>query len=52
MWYITIPPLIPIDPNMYSIYYSGIKGFDPLISRKKEKYASDTTQAQSVPPIE
>jgi len=52
MWYITIPPLIPIDLNMYSIYYFRMKGFDPLIFGKKEKYASNTTQAQSVPPME
>jgi hypothetical protein len=37
---------------MYSMYYSKIKGLDPLIFGKKEKYAFDTTQAKSVPPVE
>ncbi len=30
MWYNTIPPFIPMDPNMYSMYYSRIKGPNPL----------------------
>jgi hypothetical protein len=52
MWYITIPPFIPMDPNMYSIYYFRIKGFHPLIFGRKDNYASDTTQAKLVPPVE
>jgi len=38
MWYNTIPPFVPMDPNMYSMYYYGIKRHDPLIFRKKERY--------------
>jgi hypothetical protein len=40
MWYNTIPPF---DPNMYSMYYYGIKRLDPLIFRKKERYAVGIT---------
>jgi hypothetical protein len=52
MWYNTIPPFIPMVPNMYSMYYFGIKGPDPLISKGMEIYAFDITQAEPVPPIE
>ncbi len=38
MWYNIIPPFVPMDPNMYSMYYSRIKGLDPLIFKRKEKY--------------
>jgi hypothetical protein len=36
---------------MYSTYYSGIKGHDPLISRRKERYVTSTTQLEPMPPI-
>jgi hypothetical protein len=36
---------------MYYTYYSGIKGLDPLIFFKKERYAAGITQAKLVPPI-
>jgi hypothetical protein len=52
MWYNTIPPFMPMDPNMYSMYYYGIKGPDLLISKIKEKYLSNITQAELVPPVE
>jgi hypothetical protein len=41
-----------MDPNMYSMYYFGIKGPNPLISRRKERYASDTTQIKLMPLVE
>jgi hypothetical protein len=41
-----------MDPNMYSMYYFGIKGPNPLISGRKDKYVLGTTQAELVPPIE
>jgi hypothetical protein len=41
-----------MDPNMYSMYYSRIKGPNVLIFGRKEKYVADTTQLQLVPPIE
>ncbi len=37
---------------MYSMYYFGFKGPNPLIYGRKEKYASDTTQAKPMPPVE
>jgi hypothetical protein len=52
MWYNTIPSFVPMDPNMYSTYYSRINGHDPLISRKHEKSAIGTIQRELVPPIE
>jgi hypothetical protein len=52
MWYNTIPPFIPIDLNMYSMYYFGTKGLDPLIFGIKEKYAFNTTYAKLVPHFE
>jgi len=41
-----------MNPNMYSMYYSRIKGPDPLISRRKEGYVVGVTQLKPVPPIE
>jgi hypothetical protein len=52
MWYNIIPAFIPMDPNMYSIYYFGIKGLNPFISKKRERYAVGITQAKPMPPIE
>ncbi len=52
MWYNTKPYFIPMDPNMYSMYYSRIKGLDPLIFGKNKVYAVNVTQLKRVPPIE
>jgi len=41
-----------MDPNIYSMYYSKIKGLDPLIFKRKEIYAVGITKAKLVPPIE
>jgi len=41
-----------MDPNMYSMYYFGIKRPDPLIFGRREKYEDDTTQVKPMPPIE
>jgi hypothetical protein len=43
MWYTIVPPFVPMDPNMYFMYYSGIKGFDPLLFGRKEKYVANTS---------
>jgi hypothetical protein len=52
MWYTTIPSFVPMDPNMHFMYYSGIKGPYPLISRRNKGYATNVTQPKLVPPIE
>ncbi len=39
MWYNAIPSFVTMNVNMYYMYYSGIKGPDPLIFRRKEGYA-------------
>jgi hypothetical protein len=44
MWYNTIPSFVPMDPNMYSMYYLGIKGLDPLTFGRKKGYATSVTQ--------
>jgi hypothetical protein len=36
MWYNTVPSFVPTDPNIYSMYYLGIKGLDPLIFRNNK----------------
>jgi hypothetical protein len=41
-----------MDPNMYFMYYSKIKGPNPLIFGRKERYVANTTQLELVPPIE
>jgi hypothetical protein len=52
MWYNTIPSFVPMDPNMYSMYYLGIKGLDPLISGRKKGYATNVIEPKLMPPIE
>jgi hypothetical protein len=52
MWYNILPPFVPMDPNLYSIYYFGIKKLDSLIFGRKERYATSTTQTKSMPPVE
>jgi hypothetical protein len=51
MWYNTTPSFVPMDPNMYSMYYLGIKGPSPLIFGKKENVIN-VIQPKQVPPIE
>jgi len=48
MWYNTIPSFIPMDINMYSTYYSRIKGPDPLIFGRSKRYAVDVIQLKQV----
>jgi len=43
MWYNTLPSFVPMDPNMYSMYYLGIEGFNPLIFGKLKKNATNVT---------
>jgi hypothetical protein len=51
MWYSLVPPFIPMDPNMYSMYYSEIKRLDPWIFGRRERYEDNTTQVKPMPPI-
>jgi len=44
MWYNIIPSFVPMDFNMYSMYYSKIKGLDPLISRRKKGFVANVIQ--------
>ncbi len=37
MWYNTIPYFVPMDLNIYLMYYLGIEGLDPLISRRRKE---------------
>jgi hypothetical protein len=41
-----------MDPNMYSNYYYGIKGFDSLIFGRKEIHGASITQTKLVPLVE
>jgi hypothetical protein len=52
MWYNIVPSFIPMDPNMYSMYYSGIKGPDQLIFGRRKGYVVSFVQLEQVPPIE
>jgi hypothetical protein len=52
MWYNTLPFFVPMDPNMYSMYYVGIKGLDPLIYGRKGRHVVGTIQTKPVPPVE
>jgi len=52
MWYNTVPSFVLMDFNVYSMYYLGIKGLDPLISRKKKGDPINVTQPKPMPPIE
>jgi hypothetical protein len=38
MWYNTIPPFVPMAPNMYYMYYFRIKKTLSIDFRKKERY--------------
>jgi hypothetical protein len=44
MWHNIVPSFIPMDPNIYSMYYSGIKGPDPLNSRRRKGYVVGVVQ--------
>jgi hypothetical protein len=52
MWYNAIPSFVPMNVNMYYMYYSRIKGPDPLIFRRKEGYAIGVIQPKPMPTIE
>jgi hypothetical protein len=52
MWYNTIPSFVPMDPKMYSTYYSRINGPNPFIFGRKEKYATGTIQRELIPRVE
>jgi hypothetical protein len=52
MWYNIIPPFVPMDPNMYSMYYYKIKGPNPLIFGRKERYVANIIQLKPVPHVE
>jgi hypothetical protein len=52
MWYNTTPSFVPMDPNMYSMYYLRIKGPSPLIFGKKKENVINVIQPKQVPPIE
>ncbi len=52
MWYNTTPSFVLMDLNMYSMYYSRIKGPDPLIFGRRKENAVDIIQLKQVPPIE
>jgi hypothetical protein len=47
-----IPPFVPMDLNMYFVYYFGINGPDPLIFGRNENYAIGITQTQPMPLVE
>ncbi len=44
MWYNIVSSFAPMDLNMYSMYYSGIKVHDPLIYRRNKGYVTGVTQ--------
>jgi hypothetical protein len=50
MWYI-VPSSVPMDPTMYSMYYSRIKRLDPLVSKRKKGYVINAIQLEQMPPI-
>jgi hypothetical protein len=52
MWYIIVPCFVPMDFNMCYMYFLGIKGLDPLISKRKEGYATNVIQPKLVPLVE
>lgn len=47
--YNTLSYFVPMHLNMYPPYYYRIKGLDPLISRRKEQYATSINQLEPVP---
>jgi hypothetical protein len=51
MWYNITPSFIPMDVNMYPMYYFRIKGLDPFISRR-DRHANGINHPDVVPPIE
>ncbi len=52
MWYNTLPPFVPMDPNMYPTYYSRVKRLDPSIVGRKEGHATNHNQLKSIPFVE
>jgi hypothetical protein len=51
MWYHIIPSFVPMDVTVYPTYYFKIKGHDPLISKSKERHATNNNQLKLMPPI-
>ncbi len=49
MWYNIIPSFVPMDLNMYSMYYSRIKELDPLIFGRKKGSVVSVIQPKLVP---
>ncbi len=52
MWYNIVPSFLLMDFNMYSMYYSIIKGPNPLIFGKRKEYVVNVTQLEQVPHVE
>lgn len=52
MWYNTLPPFVPMYPNMYPTYYSKIKGLDPSIVGRKEGHVDNPNQLKSISLVE
>jgi hypothetical protein len=52
MWYNIVPCFIAMDTNMYSMYYSRIKGLNPLIFRRMKGYAIGATQPDTMALVE
>jgi hypothetical protein len=52
MWYNIVPSFVPMDPNLYPMYYLVIKRPDPLISRRKKGFAVYVAQPQQAPLVE
>jgi hypothetical protein len=47
-----VPSFVPMDPNMYFMYYLGFKELDPLISKRKKTYVVGVTQSKPMPHVE
>jgi len=51
MWYNTITSFVLMDFNMYSMYYSRIKGLNPLNFGRKKGCGADVIQPKPMLPI-
>jgi len=51
MWYNIVPYFVPMDPKMFSMYYSRIKGPNPLTYGKNKRDVIGVTQPKPMPPI-
>jgi hypothetical protein len=52
MWYNIVPSFVPMDFNVYSMYYLGIKGLNPLIFGKNKGVVASVTQLEPMPFVE